>query len=99
MMDPRSSAFISPISERVFVRDRRLVIQAIAALDGSDRMPEIGEFYADGVNDGSAFIGLHFTDLGARLCPRSQAGHPGHRGSRWIGSHARDRGILCRWSE
>src|SRR6516164_6582198 len=24
--------------ERVFVRDRRLVIQAIAALDGSDRM-------------------------------------------------------------
>ena len=49
--------------ERVFVRDRRLVIQAIAALDGSDRMPEIGEFYADGVNDGSAFIGLHFTGL------------------------------------
>jgi hypothetical protein len=49
--------------ERVLVRDRRLVIQAIAALDGSDRMPEIGEFYADGVNDGSAFIGLHFTGL------------------------------------
>lgn len=45
--------------ERVLIRYRQVVIQAIPALDGSGRVPEIAEMVAD--YHGCAFFGLHFT--------------------------------------
>ena len=47
--------------EWVRIRYRRMVIQAIPPLDGSDRMPEIAGLSVTGRGDGYAFIGLHFT--------------------------------------